>query len=149
MVLVILVIAETLAIPVFLVIAAHQALVVIPVFQVSAETLALAEAQVYQWNWKEITGNQSSQVIAKPWAWVEDQSALYIQECSDVPFQREYGPIYQDLGNQIISWGNRGFTSETNFETRNGRFINIRHSSSNLYVAGKDYDSDWTSEYLF
>ena len=96
----------------------------------------------YQWAWDISATDPLHMITSKPWAWIKDQSALYLEECGDVAHEQRYGPIYQQVDNALVAWGNRSF-SECQFEPLNGRFVNIEHSTTNNYEEGKDYNEDW------
>jgi hypothetical protein len=100
---------------------------------------------VFQYNWRQITGNQAARVEAIPYAFVPDASALYMDECDvNSPMLREFGPIYQIQGSEYVAWGNRSITSESRLsEQKRGRFINISHSLDNQYA--QDYNPNWTA----
>ena len=113
--------------------------------------VSVANASVYQYKWDDIDGTtgKATKVEARPWSWIREQGALYIQECNNTEtFERKYGPVYQipdpDSPSDIVVWGNRGLTSYSEFDDKlNGRFINIRHDTNNVYVSGQDYTSSW------
>jgi hypothetical protein len=112
---------------------------------------SVANASVYQFKWDDIDSStgKATKVEAKPWSWIRDQGALYIQECNNTEtFERKYGPVYQipdpDSPSDIVVWGNRGLTSYSQFDDKlSGRFINIKHDQNNLYVGGQDYTAAW------
>ena len=95
------------------------------------------ERDIYQWRWDSLNGNNAAQALGVFYAWVGNQKALYIKECdANNPFAVKYGPVYQ-TGN--IVWGNEGFSTNTNFTERSGRFVNIKHSETNDYSSIKNY----------
>jgi hypothetical protein len=110
--------------------------------------VTLTNPNVFQYTWDSFNGgtNTANTIEAIPYAFVPDESALYIDECDPAaPFLREYGPIYQDTGAEYVVWGNRAFTTDTQFaETKRGRFVNIKHSLDNNY-SNQDYNANWTS----
>jgi hypothetical protein len=102
--------------------------------------------RVFQYEWDNITSDQAATRDAVPYAFIRDETALYVDECDpSKPFLREYGPIYQNTGSVYIVWGNRSFnTTRTKFDSRlTGRFVNIAHNINNLYVNGEDYNENW------
>jgi hypothetical protein len=108
--------------------------------------VTLTPNTVFQYSWDNfdaLTG-KARQIEAIPYAFVADESALYIDECDvNVPFEMRFGPIYQLQGSTYIAWGNRSFTSDTKFaEVKRGRLINISHDVDNLYD-NKDYNANW------
>lgn len=108
--------------------------------------VTLTNPTVFQYNWRNIdpiTGS-ATKVEAIPYAFVQDESALYVDECdTNSPLLREFGPIYQLQSSTYVAWGNRSFTADSRFdEQKRGRFINIIHASDNLY-SGQDYAANW------
>lgn len=107
--------------------------------------VTLDNPTVFQYDWRNYdpTTGKALTIEAIPYSFVTSQSALYIDECDpDAPMLREYGPIYQVQNSTYIAWGNRSFTSDTKFEERRGRFVNIVHSLDNNY-AGFNYSPSW------
>jgi len=92
---------------------------------------------IYQWRWDTLTGNSAAKAQGVFYAWVPSQKALYVGECDENnTFAVKYGPVYQSGG---IVWGNEGFTTNTNFTERSGRFVNIKHNEENNYSDTKEY----------
>lgn len=99
------------------------------------------EREVYQYRWDSITGIQADKSVGVLYAWVANQKALYIKECDTTePFNTKYGPVYQPLAAAV--WGNEGFTPNTDFTGRIGRFVNIKHNDLNNYSDGKDFQEE-------
>ena len=97
-----------------------------------------SDRNIIQYRWDDITGTTAASSLGTLYAWVSSQKALYIKECNvDEPFDTKYGPVYQLSASAV--WGNEGFTRDTNFTGRIGRFVNIRHSSTNNYSEEKEF----------
>ena len=94
------------------------------------------QRDVYQYRWDAITNETADQSLGVFYAWVAEQKALYIKECDvNEPFDTKYGPVYQ--GDAV--WGNEGFTRNTDFEVKTGRFVNIKHTATNNYSEEKEF----------
>lgn len=110
---------------------------------------AQPEIKIFQRKWDTFLEEQEEYdtVEGEIFGWIPEQAALYIDECeSENGFKQEYGPFYQQLEGGNAVWGNRGFTTNCKFtEPKSGRFINIDHSPTNLYTAGKDLNGNWES----
>ena len=109
--------------------------------------VTLSVNTVFQYAWDQITETTAPSIDAIPYAFVQEQSALYIDECDNTkPFMRMYGGVYQYNSNTSahVAWGNRSYTSDTKFsERKRGRFVNIKHSLTNLYAPNLDYNANW------
>lgn len=97
-----------------------------------------ADREVRQWNWESIVNDQATEIKGILYAWVSGEKSLYIEECDPLKeFQIRYGPIYQQSNDAVV--GNEGFGTKTNLTAKNGRFVNIKHTNTNLYSESKNY----------
>lgn len=111
----------------------------------SNTSIGTAQRDVRQWNWEFISNNQAEEIKGILYAWSSTENALYIEECdASKEFQIKYGPVYQPAVDAVV--GNEGFSSKTNLTPTLGRFVNIKHTSTNQYSDTKNYIENETLE---